>query len=819
METNTCGGQEDSLLRGDLLNVNTKRHNSTSLCSGRVSVICIITCIASLVALVGICVFQSEGSNDIFKHDEDSPGNRVTLQEIVAGSLVPSLWSSKWISDHEFAHVDPCSEEADCAFSFTVTDVSDSRESVIFKLYNNNTYGHTYEISSDRKFLLAYANRKSLYRFSSTADYFFFNLTSKEHVAIEPSDQHDIRFAAFGPRGTQMVFSRAGDLHYKRSLNGGDSVILNGMPSGPGRGVSITNGAPDWMYEEEILKTDRSFWFSPDGSRLAFLSVDGSAVPVASVLHVGHRAAQDSQHLSFTYPKPGGPIPAASLWVADLDTDAFDMVRVPGPREVEIGGGYFTGAVWADDNRLLVSWMNRNQTKAYLVSCSFLANVHDTNKSESRQHCKYILEEESSGLWTEPIVPVPCKDGSKIAVKQQNEGTDSHEIVVMDFEENHHAITQFDLDVTKVHAFTDGYVYFEAVPEKSPRSKHVYQARSRGFDVRCLTCQFDGCGYNEAVFSPAASFYLHRCFGPVFPFSQVVDVTTGLSKVVIEDNQALKERLSGETNLTSHVVEIPVTDFWNASLKLFYRAGTWESGKKHPLLLYLYNAPETVSVTDKHVSLEDPFGTFMSRADHVIFGKMDVRGSGNQGLSRLREIYTKLGDVEVTDILTVVRYIIEHVPQVDPAKIALHGTSYGGFVTLRTLMQDRDSLVACGVAVAPVVDWRLYDAFYSEKFLLSPVGNPELYQRSSVLENESLLKGKKLMIAHGSSDDNVHIENSLKLVQKLVTKGIEHTFLLLPDEVHYLRNRNMKLHLFESIRKFLKHECFADEKHSHSHHH
>lgn len=820
MKSVESGEQEDSLLGGSVhSNTHIRRHRTGNHCPAGKYLLVVITSLIGLVILVGTFCFRSGDTTTMVKRDQGSDGDSITLGEIVSNALIPSLVDGQWISDHEFMHIEQCSQIENCKLSLVINDMTVLSNTVVHRLYTNDTYGHTYDISSDGRFLLTSANRKSMFRYSSTADYFFLNLTSKEHVAIGPSDQHYIRFAAFGPRGTQMVFGRAGDLHYKRSMREKETTILNSVSTGPGRGFSMSNGIPDWMYEEEILRRDRSFWFSPSGSRLAFLSIDNSAVPVASVLHVGHETARESEHLTFSYPRPGEPIPVTSLWVSDLDSDGYETVPIPAPREMESGQCYFTGAVWADDNRLLVSWMSRNQTKSYLMSCSLSTSVRRSFQSHSTQPCMYVLKEESNGMWTDPIIPVPSSDGLEIAVIQQNEGSDSHEIAVLDFRENHNIVTRADLDVTKVHAFNAGHVYFEAVPEDFPRTKHVYQASSRGYDVRCLTCQFRGCDYNDAVFSGEGSFFLHRCLGPAFPFAQIIDATTGLSKAILQDNQELKERLSKKTTLTSHVFEVPVTEFWNASLKLYSRTESWVSGNKYPLLLHLYNAPESVWVTEKHTSLEDPFGVFMSQAEHVIFGKMDVRGSGNQGLSRLREIQGKLGEVEVADILTVIRYIKEHLPQVDPKRIAVYGTSYGGFATLRALMRDQDSLIACGVAIAPVVDWRLYDAFYSEKYLSSPAVHQELYYKSSVLEHVGQLKGKKLMIAHGSYDDNVHIENSLKLVKKMVDEGIEHTFLVLPDEVHYLRNPNMKLHLLQSVHKFLKHECFPEKHHSHLHHH
>lgn len=244
-------------------------------------------------------------------------------------------------------------------------------------------------------------------------------------------------------------------------------------------------------------------------------------------------------------------------------------------------------------------------------------------------------------------------------------------------------------------------------------------------------------------------------------------------------------------------------------------------GSKYPLLIKNYGAPRYQSVTKRTILVDHPWNTYLASSVGIITAIIDARGSANQGFKRSIAHYRNLGSIEVDDQILVARHLVEKLPNIiNGNAIAIMGISYGGYVALKSMvrMSERnDSLIKCAIAVSPVADWYFYDAVYSERYMGIPSSgdNEQGYTHASLFPHVDQLIKQKIFLIHGSADDNVHIDQTLKLMRYMIDRASkdEHLvsnlrYMIYPDQNHYFENKHADKHMLSAIEQYLKNECF-----------
>jgi len=222
-----------------------------------------------------------------------------------------------------------------------------------------------------------------------------------------------------------------------------------------------------------------------------------------------------------------------------------------------------------------------------------------------------------------------------------------------------------------------------------------------------------------------------------------------------------------------------------------------------PLLFDVYTGPGSQTVT-KRWSLG--FDEYVASTLNVAIASVDPRGTGGRGVNFMQQTYLNLGLLESQDVANTAKYLCENAENLDSQRVAIWGWSYGGFMTLMSLVGVVPSPFKIGISVAPVTDWHLYDTFYTERFMGTPTSNPTGYSKTSVigLTNKTVLADNKLLLIHGTGDDNVHFQNSMELNKKLISEGIQYETMTYANRNHGISGDGAREHLYKKISNFIQ---------------
>ncbi|XP_069509835.1 inactive dipeptidyl peptidase 10-like [Ambystoma mexicanum] len=739
----------------------------------------VIILVLSLV-IVSILLLSPEES-------KQQVGSRLTLEDL--GKLEYQLHDPKvrWVSDRELV--------LNTREGYVIRLDVASREQET--LVENSTLvpmrAASMEIAPDLQHLLLAHDRQPVYRSSFTASYAVYNIGTREISELNPPEMNHstLQYAAWGPQGSQLVFIYENNIYYQQD-GSGQAVSLTSS----GRPGSVANGITDWLYEEEILQTYPAHWWSPDGARLAYITLNNSLVPNMELPQFLGSVYPSSKR--YPYPKAGQQIPLVKLSVVNLYGPAHTLVLLP-PDTFRYREYFITMVKWFANTRLAVRWLNRPQ------NCSILTFCEATTGACQEKH------KVTSDLWVsrQQEQPVFSKDGESLflslPVKQGARGEFHHLAMLatqtLGKENNIRFLTSGNWEVTRIVAYEEesNNVFFLST-EDSPRRRHLYSVDSTGsFNRVCVTCSiFPDCAFVDVEFSPERGHFLLYCKGPGIPQVSVHKTRDPSDFLILEDNHMLREELRAK--------EMPIYEYktirlagYDLPIQLTLPAGYKDS--VHPVLLLLDEAPGGQQVKEEFQLGWDSILVSSSRA---ILVRFDGRGSGRQGLRLLHEISRKLGTMEVKDHIALTEWLSQ-LPYVDRQRIGVYGKAYGGFLTLK-LLAATDILFKCGVAVAPITNFRLHASAFSERYLGVPTREDAAYTVASLWDDAPRLKDQHFLLVHGTGDANVHFQHTAELINHLILADANVTSKVYPDEGHFFRQEN-KQHLQKTIVSYFQ-DCF-----------
>jgi dipeptidyl-peptidase-4 len=573
----------------------------------------------------------------------------------------------------------------------------------------------------------------------------------------------------FSPDGSSFAFTRDNDL-FLSPLNGPETRITSTGAD------TLYNGVLNWVYMEELFTrgNTRAYWWAPDSRAIAFMEIRDGHVPEFPLVDpVPTHGSVEMQR----YPKAGDPNPIVRAGVYDIAEGKIYWID---PLRGE--DGYIARIYWLSDGRhLAIEKLNRDQNSLSLL----------------------FVDYKSGG--TEPILQETDSTWVNVTYMKHYYETDSRFVWASDRDGRFH-LYLYGLDGGLIRQVTKGAwdvrslnsvdeknreIYFTAT-EKSPLERHLYRITEKGKELRRLTRK---AGSHRIVFAPTHRYYLD--------YYSSIDTPTELS-VHNADGKYLF-RLGEPPEDIEFLHSLPKPEFVTVESDeglsfqcQMIKPSNFDFHRKYPVIVYTYGGPSSQVVGDRWGGSLYLWHAMMADRGYIIFS-LDNRGTFGKGRQWINPVYKRLGEIELRDQLVGVEYL-KSLSYVDPNRIAIWGWSYGGFMACLALCKAPDVFRA-GVAVAPVVDFRLYDSIYTERYMGRPQDNEEGYNENAPIEFAEQLKNP-LLLVHGIGDDNVHMQNTIVFADRLIDEGKDFDLMLYPRKDHSIRGRAARRHLFNKITLF-----------------
>ncbi|CAG5083318.1 Similar to DPP10: Inactive dipeptidyl peptidase 10 (Homo sapiens) [Cotesia congregata] len=811
-------------------------------------------------------------------------GERLRLSEILSGELSPLPFNGTWVSNRHICYRDAWG-------GISLLDASNPNGTAR-SLMPNETFRRlnptTFSLSSDHRYILLAQNVEKLFRFTYLAQYLIYDINTRDVIHLTPNPEKYIHpyllHAQWTPRGHGLIMVHNYDIYYKTSptSNLEYRVTNTALP-----GI-LSNGLPDWLYEEEILRSSHAIWMSKDGHMMLYASFNDSLVEEMHISWFG----EENKNLypetwSLRYPRPGTPNPQVKLHVADLaDPKNINIKTVKPPAIIEHTEHYFTTASWISLTEVSITWLTRAQNVSVITVCK-----------SPLWHCQEIQRISESHGWVDvsshpPLFSLNSSSYITIApVRDGPAGFFKHIVWVNVVKKQVVPLTHGRREVVKLLSWDheNNTIYFLGIPAGRPGQRHLYKVSSvlpevgsSLYPAFCITCpvsmirgnymyaldnenhihsgmlsvssgwseekerhqQFDekeegnkknsnthevpgtykstnkskksnikteeSCQYHNAIFSPGNEYFVLECLGPGVPTSSLYKIEAPVPRFIslLQNNTLLRERIAKIALPQIKTFPVQISGGYNAQVRLYLPPGLREEEiTRYPMVVQVYGGPGSQLVTDM---FKIDWNTFLASKKNMIVAQIDGRGSGGQGYKMLYEVYYRLGTVEIADQLEVTEYLRDSLHFVDKRRVAVWGWSYGGFVSALALAEPEQNVFQCGISVAPIVSWKLYNSAYAERYMGSPnvTSNYKGYAESDVYNKIEYLSKKMFYLIQGTADDNVQFQQSMTLSRHLAQKGILFRQQVYPDVGHNLSG--VTGHLYLSMAQFLD-DCFIKQ--------
>ncbi len=578
----------------------------------------------------------------------------------------------------------------------------------------------------------------------------------------------DVRVASDGRRTSYV---RDHDLY---------ASILEGDAPRHAREVRLTvggtdelrNGELDWVYPEELDATTASWW-SPDGRRLAYLRLDESKVPTFPI--VDPTTLHGSIHEQ-RYPYVGDPNPLASMWV----------VGAEGGPSVELDLGltaerepYAPWAAWTPDGaRVVVAVLDRAQSRLELRACDPV-----TGRGTP-------IWRERSDVWVDlPPPPRALVSRNAFLLKSRRDGFWRHWLVPLDGLAPARPLSSENVDAGDLLAVDEERGVFFHV-ERTSDGRHDVVRRVSLDGGEAVTLLDDGLSH-AVSFSRTGRVLIDVASSLTAPPRVVVRSADGKKIRALADASTPEFRALGLE--PPEFLTLPAAD-GTPCFALLWKPTDFDATQRHPLLVHAYGGPGSRMVADTWQGGNALVRVFLDAGFLVL--TVDGRGTGGRGKAFEAPVRHRLGQIEAADQASAVRALAK-APFVDAARVGIWGGSFGGFLALTASLNHPDVFRAA-VALAPVTDWRLYDSIYTERYMGLPAGNPSGYDATSVVRRAKELKGS-ILVLHGLSDDNVHAQNTFRLVDACLAAGVSLDWNVYPRRGHGIDGAGARLDLYRRI--------------------
>jgi len=694
--------------------------------------------------------------------------NQVTVEEIYAGTFrtegMDALRSMKNGKQYTILNKNPVTR----TISLDKYDYRTLEKDEV--IVSNSDLGgidfESYEFNGDESKLLLGSQIEPIYRHSRLGIYHVYDIEKKDVMAIS---DNKIQAPAFSPAGSHIAYV------FENNIYLFDIATKSTMQlTSDGDKNKIINGITDWVYEEEFAFV-RAFEWNSDGTKIAFLRFDETNVPQFSMDVFGTGLYPSEE--KFKYPKAGEENAKVELRLYDIDSKKRS--------KVDLGEAYYIPRLeWMNNaDYLSVQVLNRHQNHLKLLA----VNANDNSVG-------ILLEEKDEAYIDITDNLTFLADDSFIWTSE----TDGYNHIYLHSEDGElmGQITKGTWEVTDYYGYDqeNDRVFYQST-ENGSINRDVYSISSGGDDKKRLSTEE---GQNSADFSADFSRYINTYSSATTPHRYSLhEPKYGKQLKMIVDNQVLDKKLESYDLSPKEFSTIEVNG--NELNMYMIKPTDFDPNKKYPLLMHQYSGPGSQQVGNKWMGVNDYWHQMLVSQGYVI-ACVDGRGTGFKGADFKKSTYLNLVKYETEDQIAAAKKLSE-LPYIDANRTGIWGWSFGGHMSTNCLLKGND-VFEMAIAVAPVTSWRFYDTIYTERFLRTPEENPSGYDDNSPFNYPELLKGKYLLV-HGSADDNVHLQNTMRMAEALIQANKQFEWAIYPDKNHGIYGGNTRVHLYNKMTDFI----------------
>ena len=707
---------------------------------------------------------------------------KVTLQDVANGTYrAQSIHGLKPMLDGEhYTQISPDHKRI-VKYSFktgeevgTVFDVATARNHTL-KSFDD------YILSPDESLILIQTETKPIYRRSFTAVYYIYNVKNR---TLEPlSEGGPQQVPLFSPDSHQIAFVRNNNIFLVKLLFGNSESQV----TKDGEYNKVLNGIPDWVYEEEF-GFNRAFDFSADSRMIAYIRFDESQVPMFSFPEYKGMFPSRDEYASYPgaytykYPKAGETNSTVSVHTFDIKSRVTRKMNLEMDADGYIPRIKFT----SDPEKLAIMTLNRHQNRF---------NVYMANPRSAL--CKTVIRDEAEQYIKEQAY-------SDIVFYPEN-------IVMMSERDGYNHLYLYSIGGNLIKQITSGRfevkeflgwdqktnVFYYTSNEESPLCSAVYKVDGKGKKTKLST----RVGTNNALFSKNFAYYINTYSSKDTPTLITLNNNKGKEMATLMDNAELKSKVAN--------LNMPTKEFFTFKTPDGVELNGWmmkpahfDPNKKYPVIMHQYSGPGSQQVLDRWGigSFGDGgmFEAYMCDKGYIMVC-VDGRGTGGRGAAFEKCTYLFLGVKESKDQAAAAHYL-STLPYIDGTRIGIWGWSFGGYNTLMSMSEGSGAFKA-GVAIAAPTDWRFYDSVYTERFMRTPKENGEGYDAGSPIKQAAKLQGKLLLI-HGTADDNVHFQNCAEYSEALIQANKQFDMQVYTNRNHGISGGNTRNHLMNRVADF-----------------
>ena len=627
----------------------------------------------------------------------------------------------------------------------------------------------SYEFDASETKLLLGTNNERIYRRSSLGKYYVYDIASK---TLQLVSENKIQEPTFSPDGNKVAYAQGNNIYIKNLINNGTIQITS-----DGEKNKIINGITDWVYEEEFGFV-RAFDWNLNSDKLAYLRFNETDVPEFSMDMYGKELYPTQQ--VFKYPKAGEKNALVSLHIYNSNSKKSTQVNLK-----EKAQYYIPRIEWTNNsNALAVTTLNRHQNNLNLLFVdgttleSFVVlNEKDAAYVDITNNLTFLKD--NSFIWTSE------KDGFNHIYHYDSSGKLKNQI------------TSGNWEVTNYYGYNakTKRIFYQSTEDGSI-NRSVYSIKLNGKSKQRLS---SNSGTNSAAFSNSFNYYINTFSSANTPNIYTLNESrSGKQLKEIKNNKSLSEKLNGYNISTKEFFTVKTAngDF-NAWM---VKPADFDPNKKYPLFMYQYSGPGSQSVSNRWGGSNDYWYQMLAQKGYII-ACVDGRGTGLKGRDFKKVTYKELGKYEIEDQIDAAKELGK-LDYIDQDRIGIWGWSYGGYMSSLAITKGAD-VFKMAIAVAPVTSWRFYDTVYTERYMQTPQENASGYDDNSPINHVEKLKGAYLLV-HGSGDDNVHVQNTTRMINSLVEANKQFDLFIYPDRAHGIfKGKNTRLHLYTKMTAFI----------------
>lgn len=625
----------------------------------------------------------------------------------------------------------------------------------------------SYILSDDESQIMIISQSNQIFRRSSFDKVHILDLKTKKLTSL--SDDL-VRSPSFSPDGQKVAYVFENNLYYKDIKTGAVIQITS-----DGLNNKLINGVTDWVYEEEFAFVKAYEW-SPNSEQISFISFDESDVPEFSMDVYGNDLYQ--KPYVFKYPKAGEKNAVVALHQFTLSTGTRKQVDLGRYEEF-----YIARIKYSPTGKLAAQVLNRHQNVLdfYYIDTTGNASIAFTEKDNAYVDVTDDLTflADGSFLWTSE------KDNWRHIYLYDADGKEKKQI------------TSGAWDVTSYYGYDpkSKQIYYQSTEDGSI-NRSIYSISLKAKNKKKLSSQT---GTNNASFSKNFTYFINTFSSTTTPpIYTLNDAKSGKQLREIKNNQELLSKLEDYQVSQKEFSTISINgndlNMWTM------KPVDFDPNKTYPLFMTQYSGPGSQSVANSWYGANDYWHSMLANEGYIVVC-VDGRGTGHKGADFKKITQNELGKFEVEDQIAAAKKL-GAMNYIDASRVGIWGWSYGGFMSSNCLLKGNDTF-SMAIAVAPVTNWRFYDSIYTERYMTTPQENASGYDENSPINHVDKLKGKYLLI-HGSADDNVHVQNTMRMVEALVQANKQFDWAIYPDKNHGIYGGNTRIHLYNKMTNFIK---------------